>query len=163
MQLIQELLDMIVEYDTPGLDLGAFKYDDAKKVIYATIGGKKYVFTPHIADKAAQIYASVTGMAKHSTGRALAFLKKNATGQRLNEALLTEGNNYYAVTQPITVYAHAGWKASNEYYGSSRLHRAQWEPMKLDIGDEIHWLAGGMFAVKDGKGHFMQTKILDVR
>lgn len=75
---------------------------------------------------------------------------------KLTELVLLEGNNYYTVTQPMTVYAHAGWKASNEYYGSSRLHKAQWEPMKLEIGDEIHWLAGGMFAVKDGKGHFMQ-------
>lgn len=85
--MMLDILDMIVEFETPGLDLGAFKYDDSKKVIYATIGGKKYVFTPHMADKAAQIYASVTGMAKHSTGKALAFLKKNATGQKLNEAL----------------------------------------------------------------------------
>ena len=162
MKLLNELLDL-VEYDTPGLDLGTFKYDDAKKEIHATIGGKKYIFTPHVADKAAQLYASVTGMAKHSTGRALAYLKKNASGRKLTESvdILTE-NKYYEVTAPMTVYAKAGMKASNEYYGSSRVHRAVWEPMKLDVGDEIHWLVGGLFAVKDGKGHFiMLTKPAD--
>lgn len=85
MSLLEELIGLL-EFDTPGLKLGALRYDSDKHVIYVTIGDKKYVYTPHVADKAGEIYASVTGMAKHSTGRALAFLKKNCSGQKLNES-----------------------------------------------------------------------------
>src|ERR1035437_782642 len=82
--LIQELLQLD-ELETPGLKLGALKLDTQDNCIYVTIGGQKYKYTPNVADKAGQVYASVTGMAKHSTGKALAFLKKNATGEKLNE------------------------------------------------------------------------------
>jgi len=84
--LIQELLQLL-EFETPGLKLGALKLDTQDNCIYVTIGGQKYKYTPNVADKAGQIYASVTGMAKHSTGKALAFLKKNATSEKLNEEI----------------------------------------------------------------------------
>lgn len=79
------LADLLNEADTAGLKLGALKLDTQDNCIYVTIGGHKYKYTPNVADKAGEVYASVTGMAKHSTGRALAFLKKNATGEKLNE------------------------------------------------------------------------------
>lgn len=82
--LLTELLELM-EFDTPGLKLGALRYDDQENAIYVTIGGQKYKFTPHVAEKVGEIYASVTGMAKHSTGKALAYLKKNATGQKIND------------------------------------------------------------------------------
>src|ERR1035437_2107114 len=87
--LIQELLQLD-ELETPGLKLGALKLDTQDNCIYVTIGGQKYKYTPNVADKAGQVYASVTGMAKHSTGKALAFLKKNATGEKLNEEIVME-------------------------------------------------------------------------
>lgn len=82
--LIQELLQLL-EFETPGLKLGALKYDTQENAIYVTIGGQRYKYTPNVAAKGGQIYSSVTGMAKHSTGKALAFLKKNATGEKLND------------------------------------------------------------------------------
>lgn len=86
---LAELLNL-VEFETPGLKLGALRFDSEEKCIYVTIGGDKYKYIPHVAEKAGQIYSSVTGMAKHSTGRALAFLKKNATGEKLNENMSPE-------------------------------------------------------------------------
>ena len=79
------LIDLLNEFETPGLKLGALKLDTQDNCIYVTIGGQKYKYTLNVADKAGEVYASVTGMAKHSTGKALAFLKKNATGEKLNE------------------------------------------------------------------------------
>ena len=81
------LLDLLNEFETPGLTLGALKLNTEDNCIYVTIGGTKYKYTPNVAAKAGEIYASITGMAKHSTGKALAFLKKNATGEKLNEEL----------------------------------------------------------------------------
>jgi len=70
----------LVEKDTAGLNLGAFKLDTEKGVIITDIGGKTYEFTP--TDRSAsELFSSVTGMAKHSTGRALAYLKQHATGK----------------------------------------------------------------------------------
>lgn len=88
--LLQELLKQLDEFETPGLKLGALKLDTQDNCIYVTIGDQKYKYTPNVADKAGEIYSSVTGMAKHSTGKALAFLKKNATGEKLNEELKPE-------------------------------------------------------------------------
>ena len=100
------LLELLNEFETPGLKLGALKLDTQDHCIYVTIGGQKYKYTPNVADKAGQIYASVTGMAKHSTGRALAFLKKNATGEKLNEdldeAVFSENHyTWFEVTVPM--------------------------------------------------------------
>lgn len=81
------LLDLLNEFETPGLKLGALKLNTEDNCIYVTIGGTKYKYTPNVAAKAGEIYASITGMAKHSTGKALAFLKKNATGEKLNEEI----------------------------------------------------------------------------
>jgi hypothetical protein len=79
------LLDLLNEFETPGLKLGALKLNTQDNCIYVTVGDTKYKYTPNVEAKAGEIYASVTGMAKHSTGKALAFLKKNATGEKLNE------------------------------------------------------------------------------
>lgn len=84
--LLTKLLDLM-EFETPGLKLGALRLDTEDNCIYATIGGTKYKYTPHVASKVGEIYTSVTGMAKHSTGKALAYLKKNATGEKLNEGI----------------------------------------------------------------------------
>lgn len=89
MNLISELLQLLEEKEpygmrkTPGLDLGNFKLDASKKKILATIGNKKYEFTPKEGSGKSvyEIFNSTTGVAKHSPGRALSFLKKHAEGK----------------------------------------------------------------------------------
>lgn len=83
-QLLNELLNLM-EFETPGLKLGSLKYDSDERKIYVTIGDTKYVYAPHNAGTAPELFNSVTGMAKHSTGRALAYLKKHAKGVKINE------------------------------------------------------------------------------
>lgn len=83
MNLLTELLDLL-EKDTPGLELGAFRFDTEKNVIYTKIGNKMYVFTP-TEKNAAELFGSVTGIAKHSPGRALVYLKQHATGTPVTE------------------------------------------------------------------------------
>ena len=78
MELIIELLNLL-EKDTPGLTLGAFKLDVDKGTIITNIGGKTYEFTPH-EKNVAELYNSVAGVAKHSPGKALVYLKQHAKG-----------------------------------------------------------------------------------
>lgn len=79
MNLLLELVNLL-EKDTPGLDLGNFKLDTEKNVIVTKIGGKNYEFTPKVKGSA-ELFSSVTGMAKHSPGRALVYLKQHAVGK----------------------------------------------------------------------------------
>lgn len=84
MELLNELFDLLE--DTAGLSLGAFKLD--KDVILTKIGNKTYSFTPKDKNNnVASLFNSVTGMAKHSTGRALTFLKKHAVGVPVSESI----------------------------------------------------------------------------
>jgi hypothetical protein len=84
MELLNELFGLLE--DTAGLSLGAFKLDKDK--ILTKIGNKTYSFTPKDKNaNVAELFNSVTGVAKHSTGRALAFLKKNAVGVPVSESV----------------------------------------------------------------------------
>jgi len=78
MELLNELYT-ILEKVTPGLEMGGFLLDTKKGTIITKIGGKSYEFTPKEKD-AAELHKSVVGVAKHSQGRALAYLKQHATG-----------------------------------------------------------------------------------
>jgi len=89
MELINELLNLL-EKDTPGLALGAFKLDTDKGKILTNIGGKTYEFTP-LEKNVAELYNSVTGVAKHSPGKALVYLKQHAKGVPIAEAIEREG------------------------------------------------------------------------
>lgn len=77
---------------------------------------------------------------------------------KILEQLLAEeskwyDNNYYKVVKPIDAHQHDGWEQTNAYYGSSRISKAKFKPVKLNKGDEIHSLVGGTFVVKKGEGH----------
>jgi hypothetical protein len=85
MELINELLNLL-EKDTPGLALGAFKLDTDNGKILTNIGGKTYEFTPN-EKNVAELYNSIIGVAKHSPGKALAYLKQHAKGTPIAEAL----------------------------------------------------------------------------
>jgi hypothetical protein len=41
--------------------------------------------------------------------------------------LLEISNNYFRVEKPIKVWALKGYKPSNHYYGSARLHKPEYE------------------------------------
>ena len=56
-------------------------------------------------------------------------------------------NSYYRVEKPFKVWALKGYKPSNHYYGSARLHKPEYEILDLEKDDEIHDLVGGTFAV----------------
>ena len=87
MNFLIELVGLL-EKDTLGLDLGNFKLDTEKNVIIAKIGGKAYEFTPKDKYKgAAELFTSVTGIAKHSPGRALVYLKQHAAGKPCDQKL----------------------------------------------------------------------------
>ena len=78
MELLNELYSLL-EKVTPGLEMGGFLLDTKKGTIVTKIGNKAYEFTPKEKD-AAELHKSVVGVAKHSQGRALAYLKQHATG-----------------------------------------------------------------------------------
>ena len=64
---------------------------------------------------------------------------------------LAEGidyNTFYRVLKPVKSWKLSGYTPSNEYYGSSRIHRAKYEPIELEADDEIHRLVGGLFFVQ---------------
>jgi dihydrofolate reductase len=84
-ELLVELFALL-EKDTPGLNLGAFKLDTKKGVILTKIGEKTYEFTPN-SKNVAELFNSVTGVAKHSPGRALVYLKQHAKGTPVTESL----------------------------------------------------------------------------
>jgi hypothetical protein len=63
-------------------------------------------------------------------------------------------NNYYKVLKPIMAYQHDGWEETNSYYGSSRISKAKYKSVKLNKGDELHSLVGGLFLVKKDQGYF---------
>jgi dihydrofolate reductase len=88
MELLNELFALL-EKDTPGLKLGAFKLDTKKGVIVTKIGEKTYEFTPN-SKNPAELFNSVTGVAKHSPGRALVYLKQHAKGTPVTESLVVE-------------------------------------------------------------------------
>ena len=85
MNLLNELLNLL-EKDTPGLALGAFKLDVDKGKILTIISGKSYEFTPN-EKNVAELFNSVTGVAKHSPGKALIYLKQHAKGVPVSEAI----------------------------------------------------------------------------
>jgi len=80
MNLLLELIDIIeLKGETAGLKLAPFRLDADRKVILTTIGNKEYEFTPK-EKNVAELFNSITGVAKHSPGRALVYLKQHATG-----------------------------------------------------------------------------------
>lgn len=66
-------------------------------------------------------------------------------------------NHYFRLTEPRLVHVMIGWEPTNNYYGSSKVHRAKYAPLRLKKGNEIHWLAGGIFAVQKGKEGLMMS------
>lgn len=54
------------------------------------------------------------------------------------------------VTEPVEVYVQLGVAESNTYVGSSQMLSRVWARHTLTVGDEIHDLPGGVFAVLDG-------------
>jgi hypothetical protein len=93
MNLLLELIDILeLKGETVGLKLAPFRLDVDRKVILTTIGDKEYEFTPK-EKNVAELFNSVTGVAKHSPGRALVYLKQHATGvpvkESMNEAKLS--------------------------------------------------------------------------
>lgn len=85
MELILELYSLL-EKETPGLKMGSFVVNPDVGTIFTKIGGKTYEFKPK-EKNAAELHKSVVGMAKHSQGRALAYLKQHATGTPVKESL----------------------------------------------------------------------------
>jgi hypothetical protein len=61
---------------------------------------------------------------------------------------ISNKNEYYRVEKEITVWALVGYKPSNHYYGSARLHKPEYKKLTLEVDDEIHDLVGGTFAVQ---------------
>jgi hypothetical protein len=78
MNILVELLGLLE--DTAGLNLAPFRLDTKKNTILTKIGGKEYEFTPN-EKSAAELFNSVTGVAKHSPGKALVYLKQHAVGK----------------------------------------------------------------------------------
>lgn len=61
------------------------------------------------------------------------------------------GNRYYRVQRSFVVFALIGHSKSNTYVGSSMLCGNVYRRLTLTRGDEVHALAGGVFAItKDG-------------
>lgn len=89
MNLLLELINLLeLKGETTGLKLAPFKLDIDRKVIITKIGDKEYEFTPK-EKNVAELFNSVTGVAKHSPGRALVYLKQHATGVPVKESLIT--------------------------------------------------------------------------
>jgi hypothetical protein len=87
MNFLKELHDLF-EKSTPGLEVGGFLLDVNKGTITTKIGSKKYVFKGKDTNRdPADLHKSVTGIAKHSQGRALAYLKQHATGSPMSESI----------------------------------------------------------------------------
>ena len=90
MNLLLELIDILeLKGETAGLKLAPFKLDVGRKVILTKIGNKTYEFTPK-EKNVAELFNSVTGVAKHSPGRALVYLKQHATGVPVKESIIAE-------------------------------------------------------------------------
>lgn len=68
---------------TTGLSVGTFDMDTSAGTISVTINDRNYVFKPLENVDIGQLYKSVTGMAKYSVGKALAYLKSHAVGVRV--------------------------------------------------------------------------------
>lgn len=56
-------------------------------------------------------------------------------------------NYYYRVIKPFSVYIRIGIADSNTYVGRSQMLGNVYRHIELAVGDEIHSLAGGTFAV----------------
>lgn len=87
----------------------------------------------------------------------------------LREAVL-QPNVYFKVEKNFTVWELTGHEPSNSYYGSARIHKPVYKKMELERDDEIHWLHGGVFAVKvfntdkDGApGHASTSHMISLR
>lgn len=71
-----------LQEDTPGLSLGYYKLDTVAGTIEVTIKDTQYVYKPIDGVDLYDLYRSVTGMAKYSTGKSLTYLKRHAVGVR---------------------------------------------------------------------------------
>ncbi len=65
------------------------------------------------------------------------------------ELFENHGNHYFKVKKPVKVWTKTGTEPSNEWYGASQIHRATWDSLNLEKGDEIHYLHGGTFVVQN--------------
>lgn len=73
--------DLVRNPDTSGLSMGNYSLDTKSGLINVTINDTKYSYRPTDVD-IYDLYKSVTGMARYSVGKSLAYLKKHAVGVR---------------------------------------------------------------------------------
>jgi hypothetical protein len=78
--------------------VGSISFDEKTQTLEVEVDGTFYVFKPKYEEDAFDLYTAVTRIASYSTSRAIAYLKKNATGLRaeaidplVNEFLVQAG------------------------------------------------------------------------
>lgn len=58
------------------------------------------------------------------------------------------GNRYYRITKPTFVWVKTGSVPGNHYYGASRIYDVTGAELTTRVGEEFHYLVGGLFLVR---------------
>lgn len=150
MELILELYSLL-EKETPGLQLGSFVLNPDAGTIFTKIGGKTYEFKPK-EKNAAELHKSVVGMAKHSQGRALAYLKQHATGTPVKESLDIE-DPIVEDLEDQTKYTNLNKFENAVAALAVKIKKGTWEITVMD-GKHVYHRRNHYFAVWDPKKRF---------
>ena len=66
---------------------------------------------------------------------------------KIDEILTESDNLFYRVEKPFKVFVNDKLEPTNHYYGSARYHKMKYKEFELEVDDEVHRLAGGIFFI----------------
>lgn len=70
---------------TPRQKIEGLRLDENDDCIYFTLNKQKYKYIPNVTDKSGEIYSKFSDLSVESAEKAISYLMKNATGEKIND------------------------------------------------------------------------------